>query len=58
MRQLSDLHPRGVRLNMSVNISSRQLMQNNFLEIVCSALDKNEFPANALKLELTEKSLP
>ena len=57
MRQWRDLHPGAARLTMSVNISSRQLMQKDFLDIVCSALDKNGLPASALKLELTESSL-
>jgi diguanylate cyclase (GGDEF)-like protein len=55
-RRLSDwlkLTPDG-DLTMSVNISSRQLIRQDLVQDVKNALDRYQFPARCLKLEITE----
>ena len=42
---------------IAVNVSSRQFMQSNFVEMVESILNKTNMPANKLELEITESLL-
>lgn len=44
-------------LNISVNISARNLMHPDFLHVIKALLDKHELQGNKLELELTETSL-
>lgn len=44
-------------LSISVNLSSKLLRQNNFVEDVVHVLDVTQFPAHLLELEVTEKLL-
>ena len=41
-------------LNLSINVSIRQLQESGFTERLASSLSKYEFPANLLTLEITE----
>lgn len=45
------------RLELSVNVSPRQLRSSQFLSTVVSILDASQFPPDALRLELTEQGL-
>jgi diguanylate cyclase (GGDEF)-like protein/PAS domain S-box-containing protein len=47
----------GRRLSVSVNISSRQLLQPDFVDTVRAALERNEVDAGSLTLEITEGAL-
>ena len=42
---------------ISVNVSSRQFLQNDFIKMLDSILDKTNVPANKLELEITETLL-
>ena len=44
-------------LTVNVNISSKQLLQPNFIERVATALDTHKLKAEYLKLEITEAAL-
>ncbi|HEC73731.1 MAG TPA: EAL domain-containing protein [Methylophaga aminisulfidivorans] len=41
-------------LFLSVNISAKQFMQKNFVDSTLTIIDKNQCPANRLRLEITE----
>jgi diguanylate cyclase (GGDEF)-like protein/PAS domain S-box-containing protein len=47
----------GGRRLMSVNVSTRQLQDPDFVEIVSDVLDRTELPPNLLALEITESLL-
>ena len=47
-------HHYSANLNLSINVSIRQLQENGFIERLASCLTKNQFPANQLTLEITE----
>ena len=49
--------PTTAQLTISVNISARQLAQDNFVEQVLETLERTGAPAARLKLELTESAL-
>ena len=49
--------PQAAALNMSVNLSSRQLMQENLVDHVRSCLHKYNLAAEAFHLEVTETSM-
>jgi len=54
-RQLAQWRAQGLSVeHMSVNVSSRQLRRSDFFAAVIQALERNELPANALVLEVTE----
>jgi diguanylate cyclase (GGDEF)-like protein/PAS domain S-box-containing protein len=44
-------------MQLSVNLSARQLQQSNIVERVAAVLDKTRLPAGHLKLELTESMI-
>lgn len=47
-------HRQKVPLTLTVNISSRQLMDPTFIHTLITALKESQFPANGLVLEITE----
>jgi diguanylate cyclase (GGDEF)-like protein/PAS domain S-box-containing protein len=57
-RQLAEWRKAGIPLfEISVNVSARQVVQNNFAEQVLQTLDRYQIPAKLLHLELTETTL-
>ncbi|WP_375055382.1 putative bifunctional diguanylate cyclase/phosphodiesterase [Zobellella sp. DQSA1] len=54
LRQLADL---GIEMPVAVNISARQLTQDDFAEQVLARLAHHRLPPQRLSLELTESSL-
>ncbi len=55
-RQLAEWHRRGVRLQMSVNLSVRQFVRPNLAAEVDACLRKHGVPARYLTLEITEST--
>jgi diguanylate cyclase (GGDEF)-like protein/PAS domain S-box-containing protein len=55
VRALQLAHPQD--LTLGVNVSGRQILQADFVEQIRHALDQTGFPANLLRLELTETVL-
>ena len=53
-KQCSDWHKNGINTYITVNITFKQLEQDNFVDIVCSALKDAELKSNYLVLEITE----
>ena len=51
------LQPRMAHLTVAVNVSARQIHQDDFVEQVLTVLEKSGAKANRLKLELTETLL-
>lgn len=49
--------PQYRRLYVSVNVSDREFIQPEFIELVVGALEKANVPAGALEIELTERML-
>jgi len=47
----------GEPFHVAVNVSVRQFLRNDFVDIVRSVLDETGFPAQALELEITESTL-
>ena len=56
LHDLSDVnrHHYCANLQLSINVSIRQLQENGFIERLSVSLSKYEFPANQLTLEITE----
>jgi diguanylate cyclase (GGDEF)-like protein len=55
--QLSSWRERGLTMQVSVNVSARQFMEEGFVEEVQALLDKHELVGELLDLELTESLL-
>ncbi|MGD0394822.1 MAG: EAL domain-containing protein, partial [Acidimicrobiales bacterium] len=56
-RQGARWHERGYPLDVSVNVSARQLENDNLIEDVCAALDTSGFVATSLTIEITETAI-
>src|SRR5262249_36451673 len=59
--QLANWRSRGIvadDVSISVNVSGRQLVEEELVEDVSSALSISRLPAEALRLEITESSIP
>jgi diguanylate cyclase (GGDEF)-like protein len=56
-RQAATWHEQGHRIGMSVNVSGRQLDDDELIEDVRRALEKSGLDSNALTLEITETTL-
>ncbi len=54
MRDWQKKHEEMTHLTVSVNLSARQLAQNNIVDVVKHALETTGIPPNCLKLEITE----
>ena len=56
LHDLSDInrHHYCSTLELSINVSIRQLQENGFVELLATSLAKHEFPASQLTLEITE----
>jgi diguanylate cyclase (GGDEF)-like protein/PAS domain S-box-containing protein len=57
LKRWRDASPELPPLSMSVNLSGRQLADPRLLEEIAAALERNEVPPEALRLELTESVL-
>ena len=44
-------------LTLSINISAKQILSDNFVELVRGILEENNFPAECLEIEITEYCL-
>jgi diguanylate cyclase (GGDEF)-like protein/PAS domain S-box-containing protein len=54
-RQMRDWHDRGSGpIRVAVNLSARQFLQHDLVEMVRNALEETRLPASALELEITE----
>jgi EAL domain-containing protein (putative c-di-GMP-specific phosphodiesterase class I) len=56
-RQGADWHERGFRLDVSVNVSARQLENDHLIDHVRAALAASGFPAPSLTIEITETAI-
>jgi diguanylate cyclase (GGDEF)-like protein len=56
-RQGARWHERGYPLDVSVNVSARQLENDNLIEDVCAALATSGFVATSLTIEITETAI-
>lgn len=54
IQQISQLYHQGIDIRLSVNITEENLEDTQFPETVASILDRFEFPASCLELEITE----
>lgn len=50
-------HSQGLNVSIAVNLSARNLLDENMPKLVRSLLQKYELPASALELEITESSI-
>ncbi len=57
LQQLRDWTSRGIRLTAAVNLSVRNLLGDDFSEMVSRALCRHEVPAELLTFEITESSV-
>lgn len=53
-RQTKQWNDQGLLINVSVNLSPKQLFQENLVDLVQSALTESGLPAERLQLEITE----
>jgi diguanylate cyclase (GGDEF)-like protein len=56
-RQGAHWHSRGFRLDVSVNVSTRQLETDQLIEDISSALETSGFDARSLIIEITETAI-
>ena len=57
-REIKRLHLAGQPwIRVAVNVSAVQFVQDNFLELVQQTLEKTDFPADRLELEMTESTV-
>jgi diguanylate cyclase (GGDEF)-like protein len=56
-KQVAEWRENGAELDVAVNVSSRQLIQPDIVEVVRSALDDAGLPAEALCIEITESAV-
>jgi diguanylate cyclase (GGDEF)-like protein len=56
-RQMADWHSRGNALDISVNVSERQLDDDTIVEYISQALAESGLPATSLVIEVTETAL-
>ncbi|MEQ1762464.1 MAG: EAL domain-containing protein [Pyrinomonadaceae bacterium] len=52
--ELRHRHPELREMKLSVNVSSKQFAEDDILDRIQTILDESEFPADRLKLEITE----
>lgn len=57
LAQLSEWRQAGLDLTVAVNISTRDLLQADFVETVLELMLKHEIPGHCLELEVTEGTL-
>ncbi len=57
LKTWQDVQPSNEKLWISVNVSSKQFIQPNFVSIVKIILDETGLDANSLKLEITESAM-
>jgi len=55
--QLKDWLKKGIEINLSVNVSTRNLLDENLLPYIEEKLIEHDVPARLLELEITESSL-
>ena len=57
-KSILELHKRGnADIRISVNVSTVQFVQDNFVDVVNEVLQKTGFPADKLELEVTESAV-
>jgi diguanylate cyclase (GGDEF)-like protein len=56
-RQVAEWRRGGAELDVAVNVSARQLIQPDILDVVRDALEQSGLPAEALCLEITESAV-
>lgn len=57
IEQARQWYDQGLDLTIAVNLSARNLMDENIPKMVARLLDKYQLPANRLELEITESSI-
>lgn len=55
-QQVHDWHTKNLQIKLSVNVSSYQLNHQTFIDTLINVLEKTEFMASYLELELTESA--
>ena len=55
--QIADWRRSGVDIDVAVNVSARQLIQPEIVDVVRGALERSGLPAHALCLEITESAV-
>ena len=57
LKETSEWRKQGLELNVAVNLSTRNLLDPEFPRVVEELLQAYDYPASALKLEITETSI-
>lgn len=57
LRQIKEWRDQSLALSVAVNISARNLLQDNFCDMVRNLLLHHDLPASCLELEITESTL-
>jgi EAL domain-containing protein (putative c-di-GMP-specific phosphodiesterase class I) len=57
IEQAQQWHTQGLDLSIAVNLSARNLMDENIPKMIARLLDKYQLPPNRLELEITESSI-
>ncbi|MGS2717955.1 EAL domain-containing protein [Eionea flava] len=57
LRQIKEWQEQGITLSVAVNVSARNLLQDNFCQTVRQLLELHDVPASCLELEITESTI-
>lgn len=57
LRQIKEWQEQGIHLSVAVNVSARNLLQDNFCETIRQLLALYGLPASCLELEITESTI-
>ncbi|MFT6101893.1 MAG: diguanylate cyclase (GGDEF)-like protein/PAS domain S-box-containing protein [Candidatus Endobugula sp.] len=57
LRQIKEWREQGLVISVAVNVSARNLVQENFCETVRETLKRYDLPASCLELEITESTI-
>ncbi|MFT7388908.1 MAG: diguanylate cyclase (GGDEF)-like protein/PAS domain S-box-containing protein [Candidatus Endobugula sp.] len=57
LRQIKEWRGRGLVISVAVNVSARNLVQENFCDTIREMLKRYDLPASCLELEITESTI-
>lgn len=51
---IADTRAKGHKTNIAINVSAREILQPDFVDVVIACIERHNIPANSLTLEVTE----
>ena len=54
---IADSRNKGFKTNIAINVSAREFLQPDFVDMVVDCIERHQIPPKSLTLEVTEKSI-